>query len=238
MNILVVEDIKEQRESLVKILERNFIDCRVYSCDSVRKALEIAREKEINLFLLDIELSDGSGMELAREIRNIKKYILTGIVFITSNIIHIMEAFKGIHCYDFLVKPYKEEDVKDIVDIFCKNTNNTNKEGNYIVITIDGCITTKVYYEDIVYIEYCNRNCIITTKNDTIIAKGYGLNKILKKINYDNIIQCHKAFAVNKKYIDKIVKVQSKIWDIYFWNCEDIIPVGYKYKDDIFGGIS
>lgn len=231
MNILVVEDVKEQREALVKMIERNYFDSRIYSTDSVKKSLEIAKEKDINLFILDIGLTDGSGMELAKQLRSMDKYSLTGIVFITNNIIHIMEAFKGIHCYDFLVKPYNEDDVKKIIDLFESNNNVSDKEGEYIVVTVDGCVKTKVYCEDIIYIKYENRSCEIKTKNGDVIAKGFGLAKLLGEIKSDNIIQCHKAFAVNSKFIEKIVKIESKIWDIYFWNCEDNIPLGYKYKD-------
>lgn len=41
MNILVVEDVKEQREAMVKMIERNYIDSRIYSTDSVEKVVRI-----------------------------------------------------------------------------------------------------------------------------------------------------------------------------------------------------
>lgn len=238
MNILVVEDVKEQREALVKMIERNYLDSRIYSTDSVKKALEIAKEKDISLFLLDIELIDGSGMDLAKQLRSMKKYSLTGIVFITNNIIHIMEAFKGIHCYDFLVKPYNEADVKKIIDLFEGNNDVKEKEGEYIVVTVDGCVKTKIYSEDIIYIEYSNRNCRIKTKDKDILAKGFGLAKLLGEIKNQDIVQCHKAFAVNTRFIEKIVKIENKIWDIFFWNCSDNIPLGYKYKDIVMEKIN
>lgn len=231
MNILVVEDVKEQREALVKMIERNYIDSRIYSTDSVEKALQIATQKDINLFILDIELADGSGLDLAKELRKMNKYQLTGIVFITNNIVYIMDAFKGVHCYDFLVKPYNENDVKKIINIFEKNAYTQEKEGEYIVVTVDGCIKTKVYFEDIVYIEYKNRSCKIKCKKETVLAKGMGLGKILNQINNENIIQCHKAFAVNTRFVEKVVRIDSKVWDIYFWNCKESIPLGYRYKD-------
>ena len=71
---MVVEDVKEQREALVKMIERNYIDSRIYSTDSVKKALQIATKKDINLFILDIELIDGSGLDLAKELRKMNKY--------------------------------------------------------------------------------------------------------------------------------------------------------------------
>lgn len=235
MNILVVEDVKEQREMLKNSIERSFIDYRVYSCGSVKEAYKIAKEKNIDLFFLDIELEDGSGIDLAKKLRKIEKYGLTGIIFITSNIVHIMEAFKDIHCYDFLVKPYNDKNVKDIIKLFGKKFNSEDKDGEYIIVNVAGSVTAKVFLEDIIFIEYANRSCNIKTKKGNITASGQGLGKILKSINSEEIIQCHKAFAINKKYIDKVSKLAPKIMEIHFWNCEDIVPLGYKYKDDIIG---
>ena len=48
-------------------------------------------------------------------------YELTGIVFITSEMFQVVDAFKNTHCYDFLVKPYNIEDIKRIIDVFYKN---------------------------------------------------------------------------------------------------------------------
>ncbi|NLK94815.1 MAG: response regulator transcription factor [Clostridiales bacterium] len=238
MNILVVEDVKEQRIALVRMIERSFIDCRVYNTDTVKEGIKIANDKEINLFFLDIELIDGSGIDLAKELRKINRYKLTGIIFITNNVIHIMEAFKEIHCYDFLVKPYNEEDVKNIIQTFSPEEDVKEKEGKYIMVSVDGCIKRKIYCEDIVYVEYANRNCNLKTISGNILVKGYGLNKIIQEVGNDILIQCHKAFAVNKKYIEKIIKVKPKVIDIYFWNCNDTIPLGYKYKNNIMEVLS
>ena len=237
MNILVLEDEKTQRERLVRIIERNFLDSRVYSCESIEAANKIIKEKELDLFLLDIELLDGSGIQFAKNIRKISAYKLTGIVFITANIIHMLEAFKEIHCYDFLVKPYNENDVINIIKLFSSKYNSTEKEGQYAVFNIDRTVVAKVYIEDIIYIEYSNRSCKIRTKNEVVVVKGYGLNKILSQLGSNHIMQCHKAFAVNKKYIEKISKIDNKMWDIYFWNCDITIPLGYKYKNVVMDGL-
>lgn len=238
MNILVLEDEKSQRDVLVRIIEKNFLDSRVYSSESLAKARKLLKEKKFDLFLLDIEVLDGSGIDFAKEIRKIDKYKLTGIVFITANLIHMLEAFKEIHCYDFLIKPYNEKNVLDIIKLFENNNDSIEKEGKYVMFNIEGAITTKVYVEDIIYIEYDNRSCKVRTKNEIVLVKGSGLSKILKEISSDEIVQCHKAFAVNKKYIEKIARINNKMWDIYFWNCENSIPLGYKYKNDVMDGLA
>ena len=73
MNILVLEDEKSQRDVLVRIIEKNFLDSRVYSSESLAKARKLLKEKRFDLFLLDIEVLDGSGIDFAKEIRKIDK---------------------------------------------------------------------------------------------------------------------------------------------------------------------
>lgn len=233
MNILVVEDIKDQRERLKRIIEKNFLDSRVYAVECLKEAKEVLKKRNIDLFFFDIELPDGLGVDFAKRVRKEKKYALTGIIFITANVVYMLEAFKDVHCYDFLVKPYDEEDVIRIVNLFGEDNNNLEKEGKHILVNISSTIKTKVYTEDIIFIEYLDRNCILRTKNGKIVGKGYGLSKILKLIDDNEIIQCHKAFALNKRYIEEVKRIDNKVWEAKFWSCEDIIPIGYKYKNDI-----
>ena len=57
MNILVLEDEKSQRDVLVRIIEKNFLDSRVYSSESLAKARKLLKEKrfsELKLLLNDI----------------------------------------------------------------------------------------------------------------------------------------------------------------------------------------
>lgn len=107
MNILVVEDDNIQRENLVKIIEKSFIDIRVYKAESYDKAIYYINNKDINLFFIDIKLKERSGITLAEKIRKIDRYKLTGIIFITAEFMHIAEAVRKAHCYDYIVKPYK-----------------------------------------------------------------------------------------------------------------------------------
>ena len=68
-----------------------------------------------DLLLIDLNLPDGSGIDFAKYLRELPEYKLTGIVVITTNSYNILQTFKEIHCYDFLVKPYKNEEVKKII---------------------------------------------------------------------------------------------------------------------------
>ena len=231
MNILVVEDEKIQREALASIIKSNFIDVRIYEAASKKEAMKIINEKDIHLFFIDINLKDSSGLELAKKIRQYENHSLTGIVFVTGELIHIIEAFKSIHCYDFIVKPYKEKDIISIVDVFLNSTPLKNiKEGKYSFIDIDSTISIKFYHNDIIYIEYINKSCNIHTINGVYNVKRTSLVKLLEHLNDDNIVQTHRSFAVNMKYITEIEKTYEKVWSIKLRGCDDVVLLSYTYR--------
>ena len=236
MRVLVIEDEKVQRDNLVKIVERSYINTKAYSAANIKEAREILNLKNIDLFFIDINLPDGSGLELAKSIRNIEKYEHTGIVFITTQVIQIIDAFKSTHCYDFLIKPFNKDDIRAIIDTFYRKlgSNSNVDKGNYLIIPIENGVSVKVYEDEIIFVEYASRKSIIYTNKNVFICKSLTLSKILKNCVNGNILQSHKSYLVNVNYIDKIEKVYSKLYNIYFTNIEEIAQLSNSYKDLVY----
>lgn len=235
MKIILVEDDVVQNKNLARMIEKNYLDIKVYQAYSVKEALKIINEKQMDLIFQDINLPDGTGIELAKQIREIPGYELTGIVFITSEMFQVVEAFKNTHCYDFLVKPYNVEDIKRIIDVFNKDkVEEPEEKGNYSIVNIDNNVSIKIYHEDIVFVEYVSRKCIIHTVKNKIECKTLTLTKLLGEIGSENIVQSHKSYIVNTKFIDKIDKQYSKLWDISFVGTDEIAQLSAKYKDGVF----
>lgn len=238
MNILIVEDERIQRQALSSIIKSNFVDVRIYEAASKTEAIKIVNEKDIHLFFIDIHLKDSSGLDLAKKIRQYESHALTGIIFVTGEMIHIIEAFKNIHCYDFIVKPYKEKDIIKIVDVFLNSTPlKSIKEGQYTFIDIDSNISVKLYHNDIIYIEYIDKCCNIHTVNGTYTVKRTSLIKVLSSLNDNEIIQTHRSFAVNLKYVTEIEKTYEKVWNIKLRGCNDMVLLSYTYRQAFLRGI-
>ncbi|MED4367299.1 response regulator [Schinkia azotoformans] len=100
-HILIVEDDIFLRKYL--IAKANKINSRIgiKSTDSAREALQIAQEYDITAFIIDVQLVDYSGMELAKQIRELDIYLFTPIVLITVVPTHELEAYRQVHCYCF-----------------------------------------------------------------------------------------------------------------------------------------
>ncbi len=80
--ILVVDDMATIRSLVHGFLEEN--DAIVLEADCAEAALRQAGECFIDGFLLDVNLSGASGIELCRSIRAMEKYRNAPIIFITT----------------------------------------------------------------------------------------------------------------------------------------------------------
>ena len=159
---------------------------------------------------------------------------LVFIVFLTTHVEYITQSFKQAHCYDFILKPYDTMDVVNMTKRFMLhggNINNIKKQKNYVIFEIIKGINLKIYVDEIIFIEVKIRICMVHTVNGVYKVNKLTLKSILKFINCNNIIQCHKSFAVNIKYISKIVSVDNRLSEIYFENYDKRALLGYKFKN-------
>lgn len=94
-------------------------------------------------------------------------------------------------------------------------------------------IYVNIKTNDIIFIEVRGKNCDIHTTNGTYTSYNISLKKLIKMINSMNIIQSHRAFAVNKLHISKIEKIDPKLSTIYFSECTETALLGYKFKNEV-----
>jgi len=236
MNVLIIEDDKLQRENLKKMIQQIDNNISTYEASDKDEALEIASKNNIDVFYVDICLNNSSGVDFAIELRQIPKYEFSFIVFLTTHVEYINKAFKEVHCYDYILKPYDMVDVVNMTKRFrlhIENINNKPKEKRYVIIELRKGVNIKIYIDDTIFIEVKLRICMIHTVNGIYKVNNLALSKILKVINCNNIIQCHKSFAVNINYIKRIENIDNKLSEIYFENCDKNALLGYKFKNII-----
>ncbi len=224
-NIMIVEDEINTAlglESIIKSIDENM---DVTITGYAKKALEEAKKRTYDLFLLDIELLDYTGMELAKELRKMDKYKLTFIVFITAVPTKELLAFKEIHCYDYIVKPFGEKEVTHTLKTLIQF--GIEKE-EFINFTLKNLIY-RIKFDDIIYLEVVRRKIKVVTVNEEFEVSQYTLSSLEEDLSED-FVRCHKGFIVNIKYISSIDKTNSLI---NLKSTNDIIPIGRKYKDNL-----
>lgn len=131
-SIILVEDDSVQRDVLKKMIFSINEFVKIYEADSESTALDIIKQNDINMFLIDVGLKESSGLNLAIKIRNIPKYEFRQIIFLTTHMEYITQAFKKTHCYDYILKPYNKNEVQAMLNKLILNDNNdlNNKNNN------------------------------------------------------------------------------------------------------------
>lgn len=237
-SIILVEDDSMQREILKTMIHSIYESIKIYEADSKSSALEIIRNNYINMFLIDISLKESSGLDLARDIRNIPKYEFSELIFLTTHLDYMIQAFKQIHCYDYILKPYNKDEVQAILNklidkhVYSLDREDDNSNEEFIIKVRSG-IFVRVNINEILFIEVNGRDCEVNTLNGCYTYSNISLKKILELIDCEHIVQSHKAFAVNKNCIFKIEKVDIRLSTIYFNKYSKTALLGYRFKSNI-----
>lgn len=114
-DVLILEDELTSLQALSEILTTYSDDIRVHKASSLKEAKDLLdQEIRYGLFLLDVNLSgedreDIGGILFAREIRERFEYTFTPIVMVTAIGNMEMQAYRELHCYQYIMKPFHRE---------------------------------------------------------------------------------------------------------------------------------
>lgn len=154
-------------------------------------------EENFDFFILDIEMNEMSGIELAKNIR--ERGILAPIVFLTSYKEYMEEVFQ-VQTFDYLLKPPTEDRMNQVLD---KLRQHIGKSENYFIFSINK-VTHKIPTKDIVYFEKDKRRVLIHTLEETY--KPYmSTNQVNEQLDVD-FVQIHSSFIINCSYIKELGK--------------------------------
>ena len=112
LNILVVEDQKNQRERLYNLLSDEGYN--VESISNGKDACTILKNRKFHIALLDMKLPDMSGMDILKKIKTLDPDCLVLILTAYGTIKTAIEAIKQ-GAYDFITKPYDTEEILSII---------------------------------------------------------------------------------------------------------------------------
>jgi DNA-binding response OmpR family regulator len=111
-SILIVDDEKNIRLTLSQALEVLEVD--IDMAENGEEALAKLKEKEFSLILLDLRMPGISGMEVLRQVREIRPDILVIIITAHGTVESAIEAMKLGAC-DFLQKPFVPDEIRELV---------------------------------------------------------------------------------------------------------------------------
>lgn len=233
--ILLVEDNKTAADKIQKFIRNIDLQYEVIVSAKAADAYAYACKEHIALFILDIQLADYKGTNLARQLRELPAYRYTPIIFETAVASEELNAYRDVNCYGYLIKPFSEDEFGGVFRKaigLSSSLSHTSK-----TIRVDQKQFIFEYdVSDIVYMESFGKKVVIHTYNPRLGVKqdtisGYSLMKLLEMVG-DDFIQCHKSYIVNRKHIEQINKSDRVI---VMKKCEARIPVGNKFQPAVWG---
>lgn len=234
--ILLVEDNKAAADKIQKFIKNIDSQYEVTVFSKAADAYAYAYNVPIDLFILDIQLTDYKGTNLARQLRELQIYQYTPIIFETAIAGEELNAYRDVNCYGYLLKPFNEE---EFVTVFSKAIGlSACLSGTSKTIRLEQKQFIFEYnLSEIMYLESFGKRIVIHTYNPRLGAKedtisGYSLMKLLEMLGEKDFIQCHKSYIVNKNYIEQINKTDKMIM---IKECGIKIPVGNKYQSAVWG---
>ena len=199
----------------------------IATCKNAYEALEVLKEKEVDLMFIDIDMPDISGLDLVKSL--VKK---PQIIFTTAYSEYAFEGFQ-VDAIDYLLKPInyaaflkaankskiwfeanspekaEQQPKSDRKEIFVKS--------NYKVV--------RILLADISYIESANEYIKIFLDNQEVITTFMRLKNIEELLPAGDFMREHKSFIIN---LNKILAVdRNRIIN----KKKKHIPVGEQYKE-------
>ena len=132
-NIFLLEDDKILSKGISIALEKD--GHTVKAVYGYMEALQKYKNPKYDLFLLDINLPDGSGMEFCKKIRETAE---TPVLFLTANDTEqdMLEGF-GVGCDDYIPKPFSIEVLRKKVQAILKRTIGDTARIRYKNLEVD-----------------------------------------------------------------------------------------------------
>ncbi|OYW83189.1 MAG: hybrid sensor histidine kinase/response regulator [Asticcacaulis sp. 32-58-5] len=118
VHILLVDDLEENLLSLEALLRREGLV--LLKARSGPEALEILLKQEVALALLDVQMPEMDGFELAEMMRGSERTKRVPIIFLTAGTTDLARRFRGYEAgaVDFLQKPLESDILKSKVEVF------------------------------------------------------------------------------------------------------------------------
>lgn len=169
---------------------------------------------------MDIELSDGNGIELGEYIREELQDFQMKIVYLSHEPRYAMQLFQT-EPMDFLIKPVRKEPLEGVLQRFFKQQTGLQK----VFLYKRGHGVGQIPYNSILYFQSMNHKVVIHTTAGQ--REFYGKLKEVEDTVPENFIRIHKSYLVNECFI-----VRFHYEKIILQN-EQILTISKSYRSEI-----
>lgn len=225
MKIAIVDDVAAEQDILKKYIgewaadKKEIIEFKeFFSSESFLFVWE--EDKTFDLLVLDIEMGEMNGFELAKKIRAEEKNI--PIMFVTGYDEYMQYGY-DVSALHYLLKPVSKERLGYALDKL--KSVLKDEEKSLILNTVDE--VKRIPIDEIMYVEAAGHGSILHAIDEVLTLKE-SLGTIEKQVaDSPEIIKCHRAYIVNLRFVSAI-----KNSDLILDNNE-VIPVSRNQMKNV-----
>lgn len=231
LNFVIVDDNKSQRKiisnSILKRMMSNKIEFNIIEFDDYCIELKeyMINDNNDTVYILDLELPNGDGIDIARQIRNIHENWNSPIIIITVHTSLYYEVYKQrLQILDFIGKCENiESRLSENVDICLKMLNKQNVY-RYTYKSIDYTINLN----NVDYIQRDGRQVKIVTSNMDYY-QNTSINEIKKNLP-SNFVLSSKGILINLK---NVLKIDWNSLKVFFKDNKNGFLVSRSHRKEI-----
>ena len=225
MRIAVCDDDRAIREELFRLIQKQVSEADIMEYQSGEELINA--RGNFDIYFLDIEMGEVSGMDIARRIREQEENgRQRSIIIFVTGYREYMEAAFDVNAFHYLIKPIDTEKFSEVFRRAWKEAAVFyEQEKKYIIVKSSGT-QQKILLKNIYYIESGNKKVIFHTTNGTL--EVYGKMEELEKGLGNTFYRCHRCYLVN---MEKISAYSAD--NIQVINGDNLLLARKKYSDFI-----
>ena len=181
--------------------------------------LEALKAKAYDIILLDIDMPELSGLQLAEKIQGLPGKPL--LIFVTNQDALVYQTFLY-HPFSFIRKSFLEEELETVLLQAVKEVS-----GRKIRYTFRcGKETVSLLLSDILYLE-AEGNYIRLHTQDTDYRFRETLANVERELEPQGFVRIHKGFLVNQEAVYRIGSDEVTLFD------QERLPIGRSNKEQV-----
>ncbi|WP_412989917.1 LytR/AlgR family response regulator transcription factor [Pediococcus siamensis] len=219
IKVAICDDVPEITTRVEKVLQayqEDLFDISVFLASD--KLICAIQENQFDLFILDIELPNHTGIELAETIRQVNASV--PIIFLTNYSEYMEEVFR-LQTFDYILKPVSEEKLFPVLKRVIRFLNVNDQPFTFTYKRV----VYSLHFNDIIYFEKQKRQVVIHTIHKTYVT-NMSTHTLLDKVN-DSFVQVHGSFVVNVMFIKEI---RPKFLSLATQSSTIEIPIGRTFS--------
>jgi len=202
MKIAIVDDETYEQEIIAKYIgewaesKKELVE---FSCFGSSESFLFSWEdtKDYDLLVLDIEMGEINGLELAKRVRDQDKNI--PIMFVTGYDEYMQYGY-DVSALHYLIKPVNKERLFQALD---KLSVNGEEEVKSLIVNSENGIS-RIQINHVLYVEAAGHSSIMHTVEAVLHLKE-SLGEMERQVlSTGEMIKCHRAYLVNLRFISAI----------------------------------